>query len=94
MLCQIISVLDDRKLSVRNAEGLTGVKASEFSRIRNAPLARFIVDRLMTILNRLTCRVEVQMINKPVPVSSAWTECHAQSRRVSTNTGIWQLVFL
>jgi len=32
LAAKIIGVLDDRKLSVRKAEGLTGVKASEFSR--------------------------------------------------------------
>jgi len=59
MLCPIISVLDDRKLSSHKAEGLSGVKAREFSRIRNAHLARFTVDRLMTTPNRLKCRVKV-----------------------------------
>ena len=93
MLCQIIGVLDDRKLSVRKAEGLTGVKAREFSRIRNAQLARFTADRLMTLLNRLTCRVEVQVTIKPVSASSARTEHSAQSTRVSTSTGICRVVF-
>ncbi len=93
MLCQIIGVLDDRKLSVRKAEGLTGVKASEFSRIRNAHLARFTADRLMTILNRLNCRVEVKLTIKPVSASSARTEHGAQSMRVRTITGICRVVF-
>jgi predicted XRE-type DNA-binding protein len=59
MLCQINGVLDTCKLSSHKVEGLTGVKASEFAHIRKAPLARFTVDRLMTTLNRLKCRVEV-----------------------------------
>lgn len=46
-------------------EGLTGVKASEFSRMRDAPLDRFTVDRLMTISNRLTCCVKVKVTIKP-----------------------------
>ena len=37
----IISVLDRRKLSTRDAERLTGVSHSEFSRIRNTKLDRF-----------------------------------------------------
>jgi len=41
LAAKITGVLDDRKLSVRRVEGLTGVKASEFSRIRNAHLACF-----------------------------------------------------
>jgi len=31
----------------------------DFSRIRNADLGRFTVDRLMSIINRLGSRVEV-----------------------------------
>ncbi len=61
LAAKIIGILDDRHLSVRKAEGLTGVKASEFSRIRNAHLERFTVDRLMTIINRLNCRVDVKV---------------------------------
>jgi hypothetical protein len=38
---KIISVLDARKLSTRDAERLTGVSHSEFSRIRNTQLRRF-----------------------------------------------------
>lgn len=74
LAAKIIGVLDDRKLSVRKAEGLTGVKASEFSRIRNAHLDRFTVDRLMTILNRLHCRVDVKVIITPLPIGHARAE--------------------
>jgi len=70
LAAKIIGVLDDRKLSVRKAEGLTGVKASEFSRIRNAHLERFTVDRLMTIINRLNCRVDVKVTVRPMPGAS------------------------
>jgi predicted XRE-type DNA-binding protein len=65
LAARIIGVLDDRKLSVRKAESLTGVKASEFSRIRTAQLSRFTVDRLMTIINRLDHRVDVQVTIRP-----------------------------
>jgi len=61
LAAKIIGILDDRELSVRGAEAQTGVKASEFSRIRNAHLERFTIDRLMTIINRLKCRVEVRV---------------------------------
>jgi predicted XRE-type DNA-binding protein len=57
LAAKIIGILNDRELSVRKAERVTGVKASEFSRIRNAHLERFTVDRLMSIINRLHCRV-------------------------------------
>lgn len=61
LAAKIIGILDDRGLSVRKAESQTGVKASEFSRIRNAHLERFSVDRLMIIINRLNCRVDVKV---------------------------------
>jgi predicted XRE-type DNA-binding protein len=46
---------------VRAAHSRTGIAAADFSRIRNASLARFTVDRLMSILNRLGSRVEVKV---------------------------------
>ena len=62
---QIIGVLDDRNLSVRKAQQLTGVAASEFSRVRNAKLTRFTVDRLMTLLNKLDQEIEVTVTVRP-----------------------------
>ena len=65
LAAQIIGILDDRNLSVRKAQQLTGVAASEFSRVRNAKLTRFTVDRLMTILNKLDQEVEVTVTTRP-----------------------------
>jgi len=59
LAAQIINVLDERKLNVRAAEKITGVAASEFSRIRNAKLGRFTIDRMITILGKLGQDVEV-----------------------------------
>lgn len=56
---EIIRDLNERGLTVRKAGSLTGVAAADFSRIRNANLARFTVDRLMTILSRLGREVDV-----------------------------------
>ena len=42
---RIICILDERGLSTREAEKLTGVSHSEFSRIRNTQLRRFTLDR-------------------------------------------------
>jgi predicted XRE-type DNA-binding protein len=39
----------------------TGIAAADFSRIRNADLGRFTVDRLITTINRLGSRIEVGM---------------------------------
>jgi hypothetical protein len=55
----IIKALDRDGLSVRKAQALTGIAAADFSRIRNADLGRFTVDRLMSIINRLGSPVEV-----------------------------------
>ena len=61
LAAEIIKALDREGLSVRMAHGRTGIAAADFSRIRNADLGRFTVDRLMSILNRLGSRVEVRI---------------------------------
>jgi predicted XRE-type DNA-binding protein len=61
LAARIIKVLDARKLSVRKAHDLTGVAAADFSRIRQAKVGRFTIDRLMSILNRLDQEVEVSV---------------------------------
>lgn len=61
LAAQIIKILDDEQLSTRQAEARTGVAHSEFVRIRRVNLARFTIDRLMTILGRLGREVEVSV---------------------------------
>jgi predicted XRE-type DNA-binding protein len=61
LAAEIIKVLDRDGLSVRGAHAVTGVAAADFSRIRNADLGRFTVDRLMSIINRLGSRVDVRI---------------------------------
>ena len=61
LAAEIIKALDRDGLSVRSAQGRTGIAAADFSRIRNADLGRFTVDRLMSIINRLGSRVEVKI---------------------------------
>lgn len=56
---EIINALNRERLSVRGAHDRTGTAAADFSRIRNADLGRFTIDRLMGILNRLGARIEV-----------------------------------
>ena len=56
---QIIAVLDDRGLAVRKAASLTGFAAADFSRIRNADLGRFTLDRLMKMLAALDANARV-----------------------------------
>jgi predicted XRE-type DNA-binding protein len=61
LAAEIIKTLGWQGLSVRAAQGRTRVAAADFSRIRNADLGPFTVDRLMSILNRLGTRVEVRV---------------------------------
>jgi predicted XRE-type DNA-binding protein len=65
LAAEIIKALDREVLSVRAAHGRTGIAAADFSRIRNADLGRFTVDRLMSIINRLGSRVEVKVRVRP-----------------------------
>lgn len=65
LAAEIIKALDREGLSVRAAHGRTGIAAADFSRIRNANLGRFTVDRLMSIINRLGSRVEVKVRVRP-----------------------------
>lgn len=59
LAARIIGVLDDRKLSVRKASGLTSFAAADFSRVRSADLGRFTLDRLIKMLRALDESIEV-----------------------------------
>jgi predicted XRE-type DNA-binding protein len=61
LAAEIIKILDRQKLTVRAAHARTGIAAADFSRIRNADLSRFTLDRLFNIINRLGVRIEVQV---------------------------------
>jgi predicted XRE-type DNA-binding protein len=61
LAAEIIKALDRQGLTVRAAHARTGIAAADFSRIRNADLSRFTVDRLMSIINRLGSRIEVKV---------------------------------
>jgi predicted XRE-type DNA-binding protein len=65
LAAEIIKALDREGLSVRAAHARTGIAAADFSRIRNADLGRFTVDRLMSIINRLGARVEIKVRVRP-----------------------------
>ncbi|HOD98217.1 MAG TPA: helix-turn-helix transcriptional regulator [Syntrophales bacterium] len=62
---EIIRALDARGLSTREAERVTGVGHAEFSRIRNAKIARFSLDRMIAILGKLDEDVEVIVSFQP-----------------------------
>ena len=61
LAAEIIKAVDRERLTVRAAHRRTGIAAADFSRIRNADLGRFTVDRLMAIINRLGSRVDVKV---------------------------------
>ena len=61
LAAEIIKAVDREGLTVRAAQRRTGIAAADFSRIRNADLGRFTVDRLMAIINRLGSGVDVKV---------------------------------
>jgi predicted XRE-type DNA-binding protein len=61
LAAEIIKMLDRKQLTVRAAHAQTGFAAADFSRIRNADLSRFTLDRLISIINRLGSSVEVKV---------------------------------
>jgi predicted XRE-type DNA-binding protein len=58
---KIIGVLDQQHISVRQAHELTGFAAGDFSRVRQAKLQSFTVDRLIEMLGRLGQEVNVEV---------------------------------
>lgn len=65
LAAEIGKTLAADKLTVRAAEKITGVAAADFSRIRQARLKSFTIDRLMTILDRLDRKVQVSVAVVP-----------------------------
>lgn len=62
LAAEIRRMLDLEQLSVREAQARTGIAAADFSRIRSSSdLARFTIDRLMAIINRLGSDVDVDV---------------------------------
>ena len=53
LAAEIIRTLNRRKLSVRNAQKMTGFAAADFSRVQNADYGRFTIDRLIKMVNAL-----------------------------------------
>jgi predicted XRE-type DNA-binding protein len=80
----IIKALDQEDLSVRGAHARTGTAAADFSRIRNADISRFTVDRLITILNRLGSRVEVKVKVRRATSAEARAAVQSEDRSPSS----------
>lgn len=60
----IIRELRKKHLSSVQAAKRTGVQEADISRIRNADLTRFAIDRLVKILNALGQKVEVKVTSR------------------------------
>ena len=65
LAAEIVKALDAEGLSVRDAGAHTGIAAADFSRIRQARLDRFTIDRLLRILDRLGRDVRVAVSVAP-----------------------------
>ena len=62
LAAKIITELKRRNLSNRAAaRHIEGIDHSDISRIRNAELKRYTVDRLIRILSQMNCRVDVSV---------------------------------
>ncbi len=66
---EIIAILNGRKLSTRQAEKLVGMDQADITRIRNADLRRFKIDRLVNVLNHLDRWVDVVVVKKASVIS-------------------------
>lgn len=81
LAADIISALDESGLTVRKAGEATGFAAADYSRVRNANLGRFTIDRLMRMLGALhraagtaapkPWRTPVQHLQHPVPAPNS-----------------------
>jgi predicted XRE-type DNA-binding protein len=65
LAARIIGVLDDHGITVRRAHELTGFAAADFSRVRQARLQRFTLERLISMLLKLNGDVEVSIDVRP-----------------------------
>src|ERR1700732_4681948 len=84
---KIIEVLDKQKISVRRAHELTGFAAADFSRVRQAKIRRFAVDRLMGVLGKLNQEVRVSVSVRPrkaAATANAVSINHGGKRHVSS----------
>ncbi len=61
LAAEIIRIMRIQKLTNRAAQKITGVRDSDFSRIRKPDLGRFTIDRLMTILNKLDPETDIHV---------------------------------
>ena len=61
LAAEITGILNERNLSKRKAASITGIDPADITRIRNADLKGFSMDRMIKILETLNHRVEVKV---------------------------------
>ena len=61
LAAEIISILNKQNLSKRKASAITGIDPADITRIRNADLKGFSIDRMIKILESLNHRVELRV---------------------------------
>ncbi len=59
LAAKIIGALDDKKLKGKKAAETVKLSEADISRVRNADLKLFTLDRLVEVLNRLGLQVEL-----------------------------------
>ncbi|EJW10057.1 hypothetical protein A33M_0676 [Rhodovulum sp. PH10] len=62
LAAELIRVMRERKLTAAAVAAATGVTEADISRIRNARLGRFSIDRLIRILEGLDQQVQVSVV--------------------------------
>ena len=71
LAAKIIGILEDERLSTRQAQQRTGINHADVARIRTAKLDRFTVDRLVKIIDLLGRQIEVHITVRPRGAQSA-----------------------
>jgi len=67
LAAEIVGILRERHVTGAAAAKLVGIQTADISRIRNADISRFTIDRLVHILNRLNRHVEMRVTVRTVP---------------------------
>jgi len=62
LAAEIIGIVRQRKLTQREAAKLTGLTQAEVSHIKNAKLAGFTIDRMVTVLSKLDRQVKMEVV--------------------------------
>jgi predicted XRE-type DNA-binding protein len=67
LAAEIVRILRERDLTGVTAAKEVGIPTADISRIRNAEVSRFTIDRLVHILNRLDRHVETRVTVRAMP---------------------------